>query len=223
MWLIGAFRCVGKLLVVFVVLASIALNVSMLMVSGVYATASAVLSGIGVTTVAAREAGASLAARQTTQRIARRTAAGVTLRARRGAVRSITSVGAKAMPVIGVAVLAGALALEVRDACATAADMAGLEAALVAEGDAESARQAAIDGFDCNAMIREELPGYTDLPSRDAVWADIRESPAAAWTSAKEYMPDLPDFSDSYAASLTRITGLACLIVHCETERVPPE
>ena len=45
-------------------LASLALNMAILTVSGVYTAASAVLSSVGVTTVAAREAGEKLAAAQ---------------------------------------------------------------------------------------------------------------------------------------------------------------
>lgn len=186
MWLIGAFRRVGKLLVVIVVLASIALNVSMLMVSGVYATASAALSGIGVTTVAAREAAARVAGRKATQRIGRKTAQNVTRRVQRGAARSITSIGGEAIPVIGIAVLAGALALEVKDACDTAADMAGLEAALAAEEDAQSARQTAIDGFDCNAMIRDALPEFEDLPNKADIWARVVNAPGQAYDRARD-------------------------------------
>ncbi|MET4102222.1 hypothetical protein ABIE58_001652 [Roseovarius sp. MBR-78] len=163
MWLIRIVRRSAMSLAVIALIASIALNLSMLMVSGVHAAASAALSGIGVTTVAAREAGARLARRNATQKIGQKTARRVATRAQRGAVRSISSVGAEAIPVLGVAVLAGALALEVQDACATAADMAGLEAALLSEDDPDTARQKAVDAFDCAEMIREELPDLPDL------------------------------------------------------------
>jgi hypothetical protein len=163
MWLIRIVRRSAMSLAVIVLIASIALNLSMLMVSGVHAAASAALSGIGVTTVAAREAGARLARRNATQKIGQKTARRVATRAQRGAVRSISSVGAEAIPVLGVAVLAGALALEVQDACATAADMAGLEAALLSEDDPDTARQKAVDAFDCREMIREEMPDLPDL------------------------------------------------------------
>jgi len=186
MWLVGVFRRIAKLFAVIALVASIALNVSMLMVSGVYATASAVLSGVGVTTVAAREAGARLTAHNATRKIGRETASGVTRRMQRGAVRSISSVGGEAIPVIGVAVLAGALALEVKDACDTAADMAGLEAALAAEGDAEGARQEAIAGFDCKAMIRDSLPEFEAVPSGADIWASVLHAPGQVHDRARD-------------------------------------
>ncbi len=185
MWLVRVFRRFARLFAVLVLVTSLALNLSMLMVSGVYATASAALSGIGVTTVAAREARARLAARQTTRKIGQQTARNVTRRVQRGAVRSISSVGAEAIPVVGVAVLAGALVLEVSDACETAADMAGLEAALAAEEDAESARKAAIEGFDCKAMIREALPGFEELPSKADIWTNVINAPGQAYDRAR--------------------------------------
>lgn len=215
-------RCV-RWFVVLVVAASLALNVSMLMVSGVYATVSAALSGIGVTTVAAREAGARMAARKARRTIARQTTENVTRRMQRGAVRSVTSAGGKAIPVIGVTVLAGALVFEVNDACATAADMAGLQAALEAEDQPELARQLSKDAFDCREMMREALPGFTDIPTRDDLLAEIRARPVAAWQSARENMPDLPDFSERYASVSARITGWACMVFPCKTQGVVPE
>ena len=223
MGLIGAFRRVGKLLVVLVVLASIALNASMLMVSGFYATASAALSGIGVTTVAAREAGALRKSRNATRKIARKTTRTVTRRMGRGAARSIGSAAGEAIPFIGIGVIVGGLALEVKDMCNTARDMAGLQAALAADDDPALAQQTAKNAFDCKEMIREELPGYTDLPSRETLWADIGESPTAAWDGAKDYIPDLADFSENCASGLARVPDWARWLLPCDTDEVPPE
>lgn len=171
-----------------VLVASLALNLSMLTVSSVYTAASAALSGLGVTTVAAREAGRTRARRETTRRIGRQTARKVGRRMQRGAARNIASVGGEAIPVVGIAVLAGGLALEVRDACDTAADMAGLEAALATEGDAdaEAARRAATENFDCTAMIRETLPDYQKLPTKEDIWARAATAPARAYDRARE-------------------------------------
>ena len=219
MWFVRAFRRSARLLAVIALVASIALNLSMLTVSGVYATASAALSGVGVTTVAARE----LVARRATRKIGRNAARTVTRRMRRGAARSIGSAAGEAIPFIGLGVIIGGLALEVRDICKTARDMAGLEAALASEDDPELAQQEAKDAFDCKAMIREELPGYTDLPTREVLWAKIRESPAETWNGAKAYMPDLPDFSESCAPGLAWVPDWARRLMACETEEVPPE
>jgi hypothetical protein len=222
MLLFRVFRRCVMLVAVLVFVASLALNFSVLTVSGIYGTASAALSGIGVTTVAAREASARFAARKARQKIGRQTTENVTRRAQRGAVHSVTSAGGKSIPVIGLAVVAGALVFEVKDACDTAADMAGLQAALESEGDPELARQRAKDTFDCKEMIRKELPEFTDLPTRNDLWAEIRERPAAAWASAKRNMLELPDFSENYASSMARITVWACMVRPCDTQEVTP-
>lgn len=202
-------RSVKPALVLFLV-ASLGLNVAMLTISGVYAAVSAAVSTVGITTVAAREAGEKLARHNATRKLGRETAEKVTRRMQRGAARSIVSVGGEAIPVVGVAVIAGALVYEVRESCETAADMAGLEAALaVAEGfDLEAAQQAAIEEFDCTAMIRAELPEYDDLPDREAIWAQVKASPQAAWKAASDQYTELQglewlsatdSFKDSFA------------------------
>ena len=223
MRVVRVFRRSAKLLAVIALVASIALNLSMLTVSGVYATASAALSGIGVTTVAAREAVARRGAYENTRKIARKTARTVTRRMGRGAARNIGSAAGEAIPVIGIGVIVGGLALEVNDMCKTARDMAGLQAALDADDEPDLAQQTAKTAFDCKEMIREDLPGYTDLPSRESLWADIRESPAAAWNGARAYLPDLPDFSESHASGLARVTGRACLLLPCDGQEASPE
>ena len=170
-----------------------------------------------------REAGALRKSRNATRKIARKTTRTVTRRMGRGAARSIGSAAGEAIPFIGIGVIVGGLALEVKDMCNTARDMAGLQAALAAEDDPELARQSAVDAFDCKAMIREELPGYTDLPSRETLWADIRERPAAALNGAKRYMPDLPDLSESAASWLSWVTDLACKFRPCDGQEALPE
>jgi hypothetical protein len=213
--LLAPFRLVRAALpFVWVILlaASLALNVAVLTVTGVYTLASGALSAVGIGTVASRTAAteaalraerdvarrtaatatrraereaARAAQRKTTARIGRETARGVTRRVQRAAARNITSVTGEAIPVLGVAIIAGALAMEVNDACDTARDMAGLEAALASEGDPEAARKTATEAFDCVAMIREELPDYDDIPSRQDVWTAMRTAPAQAWEAAR--------------------------------------
>jgi hypothetical protein len=188
------FRLVGRLtsfIAFLALIASLVFNVAMLTVSGVYVAASAALSGLGVTTVVAREAGEKLAQRKVALKIGQETAEKVTRRVQRGAARNITSVVGEAIPFVGIAILASALALEVQDACDTAADMAGLAAALAAEGDAETARQAAIDSFDCKAMIREQIPDYETLPTREEIWARVKASPDAARDISVRYYDTL--------------------------------
>lgn len=183
------FRLIRRFATFFAVLAlvaALAFNVATLTVTGVYAAASTALNAMGISTVAAREAGEKLAQRKAARKIGRETAEKVSRRVQRGAARNIASVGGEAIPVIGIAVIAGALALEVQDACDTAADMAGLEAALAAETDPDAARAAAIAGFDCPAMIREQIPDYEDLPSGTDIWASMKSAPSAAYEKAKD-------------------------------------
>lgn len=159
---------------------SLALNIAVLSISSVHAVASAALSAVGVTTVAAREAGEKLARRKAARDIGRKTANRVTQRMQRGAVRNIASVGGEAIPVVGIAVIAGALVLEVKDACDTAADMAGLKAALMGGGDLEEVRSEAVEHFDCATI----LPNYNDLPSHEDILNIVKSSPKAAWDAA---------------------------------------
>jgi hypothetical protein len=175
-------RAILILLFVF----GLALNVATLTISGLYTAASGALSAIGISTVAAREAGEKLAQRRATQKIGRETARKVSRRVQRGAARNISSVAGEAIPFVGIAVIAGALLLEVKDACDTAADMSGLEAALAAETDPATARQDAIEAFDCPAMIREQLPDYEDLPSKEDLWASAKNAPGQAYEAARQ-------------------------------------
>ncbi|MDU9002795.1 hypothetical protein [Sedimentitalea todarodis] len=201
LWLLSLpFRLIRRFATIFAVLAlvaSLAFNVATLTVTGVYAAASSALNAVGVTTVAAREAGERLTRRKAAQKIGRETTKRVSRRVQRGAVRNISSVAGEAIPVVGVAVIAGALSLEVKDACDTAADMAGLEAALAAEADHETARQLATDAFDCTAMIREQLPDFEELPSGEELLRIVTTTPQAAWDAAAEYYDGLvaPDWS----------------------------
>lgn len=182
---VRVLRSAWHVIVPLLLVASLAFNIALFMVQGFYAATAGALSAAGFATVAAREA-AEKAARQKAQRqIARETTRKVTRRVQRGAARSIGSAAGEAIPFLGVGVIAGALALEVDDACDTARDMAGLEAALALEGDPDLARRRAEDAFDCTAMIREELPGYDDLPTREDLWAEMRGAPRKAYEAAR--------------------------------------
>lgn len=190
MWLLRLFLALPRFVLrhaAWLLLAvSLSFSAMLLTVSSVYTAASAALSAVGVTTVAAREAAAKATRAQAQRRVARQTTQRVTRRVQRSAARNIGSAAGEAIPVIGVGVIAGALALEVRDACATAQEMAGLEAALMTEGDPDEARQRAEEAFDCTAMIRAELPGYEDLPTREDLWAQVRTAPETAYDAARD-------------------------------------
>ncbi|MGC9418751.1 MAG: hypothetical protein ACP5EN_07220 [Rhodovulum sp.] len=167
-------------------LGALAFNIALFTVSGFYAAVSGALSAAGIATPAVREATRKATRQKAQRRIVRTTSRNVTRRVQRGAARSIASAAGEAIPFAGAGVVAGALVLEVKDACATARDMVGLEAALGAEDDPEAARRAAEDAFDCTAMIREELPGYEDLPTREDLWARVRAAPGQAYEQARD-------------------------------------
>ena len=168
------------LLWILLLAGSLAFNLAVLTISGVYTAASSALSAAGFSTVAAREAGEAATRRQAARKVGRDTARKVTRRVQRGAARNLSSVAGEAIPFVGVAVIVGALALEIDDACDTARDMAGLEAALATTGDPEIAQTEAAEAFDC----REIVPGYGDLPDRNDVWRAMRAAPQQAYEAA---------------------------------------
>lgn len=181
-----AFRFSWRLIVLLVLVASLMFNIAIFTVQGLYAAATGMLSAAGITTSVVRETVATRSKQRVRRQIGRETSQRVTRRLKRGAARSIGSAAGEAIPFIGAGVIAGALALEVKDACDTARDMAGLEAALMTEGDPDQAHQAAEDAFDCKAMIRDELPSYDNLPTREGLWATVRASPRRAYEEARK-------------------------------------
>ena len=120
--------------------------------------------------------------------------------------RNVASVFAEALPFVGVGVILAATAWEINDSCEMMKDLRELDLAFNPD----------------SATKGTEVCGM-EVPERAEVWKSIRESPAAAWNGAQEYMPGLPDFSKSYASGLARVTGWACMVLPCETGEVPPE
>ncbi len=201
------FRLIRRFATFFVVLALIAslgFNVAMFTISGVYAAAQGALSAVGIGTVVAREAGEKIARQNAARKISRETAKKVTQRVQRGAVRNIGSVFGEAVPFLGVSVIAGALVWEVKDACDTAADMEGLEAALTTDGDPEAAREQAVMNFDCGSI----LPSYDDLPGKEDILATVLSSSKEALATSSSYYRDLvaTDWSAEYLAAKIRFS-----------------
>lgn len=190
-----ALRAVGRLfsrtVLALLLLGSLALTGLSLTVSGVQLALSGALSAAGVTTLAAREAAAVQTRRAATRKLTRETSQRVSKRVARGAVRNSASVFGEAVPVVGVAVIAGALVYEIKDACDTAQDMAGLEAMALAEADPEAAHAAAIASFDCADLI----PNADTLPTQDEIWSTAIGTPGKAWAMIADYYDDLPDLS----------------------------
>lgn len=120
--------------------------------------------------------------------------------------RNIATVFAEALPVVGIGVIVGATAWEINDSCEMMKDLHELDVAFNPDS--------AIDGTEVCGM---------SVPDRADVWQKIRESPAAAWNRAKDDMPELPDFSETYASGVARATSLACWLFPCDTDEVIPE
>ncbi len=147
----------------------------------------------------AREAALREAAerRLAVNRVAASTRDAIGDRLARQATRNSASVFAEAIPVVGVGVIAAALALDINDSCDTARDMAALAAAVEAEGDVEAARDASAEAFDC----RDLIPNVEDLPTKDDILTKLRTAPDAAWKAGTGYYDTLAekDWSEATA------------------------
>lgn len=138
------------------------------------------------------------AVKDTSQRLAKR----VTF----ASSRNVATVFAEALPVVGIGVIAGATAWEIRDSCEMMKDLRELDVAFNPES--------AIEGTEVCGM---------DVPDRAEVWQRARESPAEAWNRAREYVPELPDFSETYASAVAEASSFMCWLLPCDTEEVIPE
>lgn len=116
-----------------------------------------------------RERLLSEAVEDTATRVSKRTAA--------GAARNAGSVAAEAIPFVGVAVIVGVTAWDLKDSCDTIRDLHELELAfnpgLGADPDAT------------------EVCGMT-VPTKEDIWQTVKSSPGKAWSAASAHVPDLP-------------------------------
>lgn len=120
--------------------------------------------------------------------------------------RNVASVFAEALPFVGIGVIVGATVWEVTDSCEMMKDLHELDVAFNPES--------AIEGTEVCGMR---------VPDRAEVWQTIRESPSEVWAKAREYTPELPDFSETYAYVLEKATNLACRVLPCEAQAAIPE
>lgn len=201
-----------------VLLASVALNIATVTVSGVYTAVSSVASAVGLSTVAAREASEKIAARRASREVVRKTSKRVSSRMAKAGARNVATSFGEAIPLVGVAVIAGGLALEVQDACDTARDMAGLEGALDNIEDPEMGQKQAMEDFDCTELI----PESEDLPSAEEIWAGMLAAPGKAWAFASGYISELPELDLSgwteraLISAGERLEAIGSLIWHSE-------
>lgn len=181
--LLAVLTGLRRAVVLVLLLASLALNIATVTSTAVFAAVSGAVSAVtGLTTVAAREAGLRAARRD----VMRTTTQRVTTRMQRSAARSSATVFAEAIPLVGVGVIAAALALEIRDACDTARDMHVLNG-LLEKPDADPATLA--DNFSCSDLI----PQVEDLPDGKAILQGMRASPGRAWSASRVWFDTLPD------------------------------
>lgn len=101
----------------------------------------------------------------------------------RAASRNIASMPAEALPFVGVAVIAGATAWEISDACALSEELYELDVA-----------------FNPGHRIEEREVCGIQVPTAGELWQTVLESPGSAWGNAKELYSNLPDvdFSQFY-------------------------
>lgn len=101
----------------------------------------------------------------------------------RAASRNIASMPAEALPFIGVAVIAGATAWEISDACALSEELYELDLA-----------------FNPDHRIEEREVCGIQVPTAGELWQTVLESPGSAWDNARELYSNLPDadFSQFY-------------------------
>lgn len=116
---------------------------------------------------------------ETSERIAKRTA--------RAAARNIAAMPGEAIPIYGIAVVVGATAWEVTDACQMMGDMYDLDVAFNPD----------------HAISDREVCGMR-VPTAGELWDKIKAAPGEVWRDMKQLLPDLPElrFGDRLAALL---------------------
>lgn len=174
---------VKNLVLILALVASLILNVATVTVQsvavgvsaviGAVAGASAVLPELRMVVHKGQKKLLSEAVKTTTKRIARRTAIDAT--------RNVTSTFGEAVPAVGVAVIVGVSAWELKDACDTMSDLHDLDVA--------------IDPSLANDPSVSEVCGLR-VPTKEEIWAKVSSSPEEAWNGAKALMPDLPEMPD---------------------------
>ena len=102
----------------------------------------------------------------TSERVARRVAAAAT--------RTVASTAGEALPLFGVGVIAAATAYELYDACEMMKELHALDVAFNPE----------------SAIAEREVCGM-QAPTQTEIWAAVKASPSAAWSTAADYYHSL--------------------------------
>lgn len=107
----------------------------------------------------------------TNGRIASRTAVAAT--------RNSSSIVAQSIPYLGIAVVLGATAYDLKDSCDTIKDLHALDVAIDPTKEL-GADETAICGL--------------SVPTKDEIWENVKSGSFDAWQNAAEYLPALPEY-----------------------------
>lgn len=107
----------------------------------------------------------------TNARIARRTVA--------AAARNSSSIVAQSIPYLGIAVVLGITAYDLKDSCDTTRDLHALDVAIDPSKEF-GADETAVCGL--------------RVPTKDEVWEDVKSGSFEAWQDAGQYLPALPEY-----------------------------
>ncbi|WP_296763400.1 hypothetical protein [Sediminimonas sp.] len=183
------------ILLLFMV-ALIALNIATVTVSGVFNVMSSAVEAAGWKgTVRAR----TKARRKIVRKQVTRTSQRIAKRVSVTSARNVASIAGEALPVVGVGVIVAGTAWEINEACQTMQDLDQLDRS-----------------FNTDTTIDTGKVCGIEVPDRAAVWRTIRDSPGTAWAAATKHLPEMPDFSESYAMVVSTVTGLGCSILTCD-------
>ena len=164
------FSTTKNLVLVVLFVSSFALNVATLASTVVATTLSAMFKTVtGITSVLGKR---QTTVRNITKRISRRTVTGT--------ARNLSMMYGEAVPYIGVAVIIGATAWDLKDACETLEDLHHLEKSFNAE---ETINE------DVNEVCGQKTP------TQEEVWSAVKNSPREIFMATKEILPDLPDLN----------------------------
>ncbi|MEM8553586.1 MAG: hypothetical protein AAGF71_02050 [Pseudomonadota bacterium] len=185
--LFSVIRTFRSLIVVLLLAGSLLLNVATVTSTAVFTAVSGTVAAVsGVSTFLAR----STAQRTAQKQAVRRTTQNVTRRVARGAARNTASAAGEAIPIAGIAVITAALAWEIRDACATARDMAVLEGMV---DDPNADPEALANAFSCADLI----PEAESLPTSQDLLDAVRSAPSDVWTQVRQFYDSLPESPDT--------------------------
>ena len=105
---------------------------------------------------------------------------GIIKRVATASVRTVASVPAQSIPLLGISAVIGISGLELMNYCETAKEMSELNLVF----------NPGVENTEVNNACGLEIPSKSD------VWKEIKSSPATVWETAKSYSPDMPKYDD---------------------------